>query len=71
MGAAFAKALTLKMGQTHAPRYLKLLLEKIQSGDIDCPPIISHRFPLERAPEAYEMFNRRENGCTKVVLRPS
>lgn len=71
MGAAFAKGLTLKMGQTHAPRYLRPLLQRIQNGEIDSTFVISHRFPLEKAPEAYEMFNRKEYGCTKVVLQPS
>jgi threonine dehydrogenase-like Zn-dependent dehydrogenase len=71
MGAAFAKGLTLKMGQTHAPRYLRPLLDRIQLREIDSTSVISHRFPLEQAPEAYDLFNRREDGCTKVVMRPS
>lgn len=71
IGAAFAKGLTLKMGQTHTPRYLKPLLRRIQEREIDCPPVISHRFPLGQAADAYELFNSREEGCTKVVLRPS
>jgi len=71
IGAAFAKGLTLKMGQTHTPRYLQPLLQRIQEGEIDCPAVISHRFPLEHAAEAYDLFNKKEDGCTKVVLRPS
>jgi threonine dehydrogenase-like Zn-dependent dehydrogenase len=71
MGAAFAKGLTLKMGQTHAPRYLRPLLDRIQDGQIDPSFVISHRSTLQEAPAAYAMFNRRENGCTKVVMRPS
>ena len=71
MGAAFAKGLTLKMGQTHAPRYLRPLLNRIQGGEIDPSYVISHRFPLAEAPAAYNLFNRREEGCTKVVLKPS
>jgi threonine dehydrogenase-like Zn-dependent dehydrogenase len=71
IGAAFAKGLTLKMGQTHTPRYLQPLLQRIQEGEIDCPAVISHRFPLEHAVQAYDLFNKKEDGCTKVVLRPS
>jgi threonine dehydrogenase-like Zn-dependent dehydrogenase len=71
MGAAFAKALTLKMGQTHAPRYLRPLLDRIHGGEIDPSFVISHRFTLEDAPSAYHLFSRREQGCTKVVMRPS
>jgi len=71
IGAAFAKGLTLKMGQTHAPRYLRPLLELIDRGEIDPSFVISHRMTLEEAPAAYEMFNRRSDGCTKVVMRPN
>jgi threonine dehydrogenase-like Zn-dependent dehydrogenase len=70
MGAAFAKGLTLKMGQTHAPRYLRPLLQRIAKGEIDPSFVISHRTTLDRAPQAYEMFNNR-GACTKVVMRPS
>ncbi len=70
MGAAFAKALTLKMGQTHAPRYLRPLLERIAKGEIDPSFVISHRTTLDRAPQMYEMFSHR-GACTKVVMRPS
>jgi threonine dehydrogenase-like Zn-dependent dehydrogenase len=71
IGAAFAKALTLRMGQTHVPKYSRTLLDQIQAGKLDPPSVISHRLPLEQAPRAYEMFNARTDGCTKVVLSPS
>jgi threonine dehydrogenase-like Zn-dependent dehydrogenase len=32
--------------------------------------IISHRVPLEKAPHAYQIFNRKEDNCVKVVLKP-
>jgi threonine dehydrogenase-like Zn-dependent dehydrogenase len=69
-GAAFGKGLTLKMGQTHAQRYLEPLFERIQGGEIDPSFIITHRLPLEKAPEAYKMFREKENGCIKVVMTP-
>jgi threonine dehydrogenase-like Zn-dependent dehydrogenase len=70
-GAAFAKALTLKMGQTHTHRYMRPLLERIQNGDIDPSFVITHRMRLEDAPHAYEMFERKMDSCIKVVLQPS
>jgi threonine dehydrogenase-like Zn-dependent dehydrogenase len=70
MGAAFGKGLTLKMGQTHAPRYLRPLLQRIENREIDPSFVISHRVPLDDAPAAYEMFNQKQDGCTKVVLKP-
>jgi len=71
MGAAFAKGLTLKMGQTHVHRYMKPLLHLIEHGAIDPSFVISHRFALEDGPAAYKMFQEREDGCTKVVMHPS
>lgn len=70
MGAAVNKGLTLKMGQTHVHRYGKPLLEKIESGAIDPSFVITHRLPLEQAPDAYKTFRDKQDGCIKVVLKP-
>lgn len=70
LGMAFGKGLTFKMGQTHAHRYMRPLLEKISSGDINPAEIITHRMRLDEAPEAYRIFANKEDKCIKVVLRP-
>ena len=70
-GAAFAKGLTFRMGQTHVHRYLRPLLEHIEQDRIDPSFIISHRLPLSLAPEAYRMWNDKNDDCTKVVLDPT
>lgn len=70
LGAFVNKALTLKTGQTHVQRYMRPLLGRIESGEIDPTFVISHRLPLEHAPEAYDMFCKKQDRCTKVVLRP-
>jgi threonine dehydrogenase-like Zn-dependent dehydrogenase len=70
-GAAFGKGLTLKMGQTHVHNYLEPLTKRIQgNGQAGFDPsfIISHRIPLEEAPEAYDLFNKAKGECLKVVL---
>jgi threonine dehydrogenase-like Zn-dependent dehydrogenase len=69
-GAAFNKGLTFKMGQTHVQRYTQPLLNLISNGKIDPSFIITHQLPLESAPEAYETFKQKEDGCIKVVLKP-
>jgi len=33
--------------------------------------IVSHELPLEKAPEGYEHFDARDDGWTKVVLKPA
>ena len=70
MGAAFGKGLTLKMGQTHVHRYLPLLMQRIERGEIDPSFVITHRLRLEDAPDAYRTFRDKKDGCVKVVLRP-
>jgi threonine dehydrogenase-like Zn-dependent dehydrogenase len=70
IGAAFAKGLTLKLGQTHVHKYMRPLLERIRRGDIDPSFVISHTLPLDEAPRAYRMFRDKENECTKVVMKP-
>ena len=70
LGAAFAKGLTLKMGQTHMHRYLPLLLGRIERGEIDPSFIITHRVGLDDAPEMYRTFRNKQDDCIKVVMRP-
>jgi threonine dehydrogenase-like Zn-dependent dehydrogenase len=71
MGAVVNKALTIKSGQTHVHRYLQPLLELIEKGDVDPSFVITHRVPLEEAPDAYKMFAEKQDECVKVVLKPA
>jgi threonine dehydrogenase-like Zn-dependent dehydrogenase len=70
IGAAFAKGLTLRMGQTHVQKYGAQLLARIEADEIDPSFVITHRLPLREAPLGYAMFNDKENGCIKVVMKP-
>jgi threonine dehydrogenase-like Zn-dependent dehydrogenase len=70
MGAFMNKALTMKTGQTHMMRYMKPLLERVEHGDIDPSFVVSHRVPINKAPEMYKVFRDKEDRCTKVVLDP-
>ncbi len=69
-GAAFAKGLTFKMGQTHVQKYLRPLLELIERGDIDPSFVITHRLRLEDAPQGYEIFKHKQDECIKIVMQP-
>lgn len=70
IGALMEKGLTVKTGQTHVQKYLRLLLDMIGEGKIDTTYIISHRLPLEDAPTGYKMFKEQPDEVTKVVLKP-
>ena len=69
-GAAFAKGLTFKMGQTHVHKYMKPLLEKVQNGEIDPSFVITHRIDLADAAAGYATFKNKEQDCIKVVMKP-
>ena len=56
-GAAFAKGLTFRMGQTHVKKYMQPLLDRIERGEIDPSFVITHRLPLDDAP-------RRRTRCS-------
>jgi threonine dehydrogenase-like Zn-dependent dehydrogenase len=64
------RSLTLRTGQTHVHRYTASLLDRIERGQIDPSFVITHRTPLQDAPEAYQIFNDKRDDCVKVVLRP-
>jgi threonine dehydrogenase-like Zn-dependent dehydrogenase len=69
-GSAMNRSLTIKTGQTHAHRYLRPLLERIEKGEIDPSFVVTHRMNLDDAPQAYDMFLNKEDECVKVVLKP-
>jgi threonine dehydrogenase-like Zn-dependent dehydrogenase len=71
IGTAFAKGLTIKMGQTHVQKYLRPLFDRIQKGEIDPSFVITHRLELKDAPNAYSIFEKKQDDCIKVVMRPS
>jgi threonine dehydrogenase-like Zn-dependent dehydrogenase len=70
MGAAFNKGLTFKMGQCHVHGYMPTLFDKIETGDIDPSFVVTHILPLREAPQAYEIFKKKIDGCIKVVMKP-
>jgi len=70
-GDAFEKGLTFKMGQTHAQQHMPKLLEHIQAGDLKPEVIITHHMALEDAARGYDIFEKAEEDCRKVVLTPS
>ena len=44
------------------------ILSLIAQGKIDTTPLITHRFPLSRIEEAYDVFENRKDGVIKVAL---
>ena len=69
-GDAFEKGIGFKTGQTHVQRFMPELLTFIEEGKLRPEAIISHRMTLENAAEGYKMFDKKEDDCRKIVLRP-
>jgi len=69
-GDAFDKGIGFRMGQTHVQRFMPELLEFIGQGKLRPEAIITHRLPLEQAADGYRIFDKKEEECRKVILRP-
>ncbi len=68
----FDKQLTLRMGQTNVRRWSDELFALLNRDEdlFGVDDLATHRVPLEAAPDAYRTFQRKEDGCVKVVLKP-
>jgi threonine dehydrogenase-like Zn-dependent dehydrogenase len=68
----FDKGVQLRMGQAHVKRWIDDLLP-LCSDDADplgTGDLLTHPMPLEQAPRGYEIFQKKEEGAIKVVLKP-
>lgn len=70
LGQMLDKAISVFTGQAPVHTHIDQLLEFIEKGEIKTDDIITHRLPLDQAPHAYEIFNKKQDGCVKVVLQP-
>ena len=68
IGSLMNRSITVRAGQCHVQRYSRPLLNRIEQGEIDPSFVITHRLPLEEAPNAYETFKQKQDDCVKVVL---
>jgi threonine dehydrogenase-like Zn-dependent dehydrogenase len=68
----FDKGVQIRMGQAHVKRWVEDVMPLLANdGDpLGVDDLATHRLPLDRAPAAYEMFQRKEDGAIKVVLAP-
>lgn len=69
-GDFFSRNITLKMGQCPAHSYVDPILKLIQKGEFDPTDIITHRIPLDKGSYGYEIFDKKEDECIKVILKP-
>jgi threonine dehydrogenase-like Zn-dependent dehydrogenase len=67
---AYNKNLTFKTGRCPARHYMARLVPLVQQKKYELASIISHRLPLSEGARGYEVFDKKRDGCTKVVLTP-
>jgi glutathione-independent formaldehyde dehydrogenase len=70
IGKFFEKGLRMGVGQCDVKRYNRQLRDLIITGRATPSFVVSHELPLDKAPKAYEKFDKRADGYTKVVLHP-
>jgi len=70
IGRFFEKGLRMGTGQCNVKRYNRYLRDLIIAGRAKPSFVVSHEFPLDKGPMAYEKFDKRIEGYTKVVLHP-
>ncbi|MFB7938861.1 zinc-dependent alcohol dehydrogenase [Streptomyces sp. NPDC056049] len=67
----FDKQLTLRMGQANVLRWVDDILPLLTDGDpLGVDDFATHRLPLEQAPDAYAMFQKKQDGAVKVLFSP-
>jgi len=68
MGLLWIKALSVRSGHANVLAHVDSVLAMMSAGLLDPAPLVTHRMELDEAPQAYELFDRRE--ALKIVLRP-
>jgi threonine dehydrogenase-like Zn-dependent dehydrogenase len=67
----FDKQIQLRMGQANVKRWADQIMPLLTDGDpLGVESFHTHRVPLDQAPEAYEKFQKKEDGAVKVLLKP-
>ena len=66
----FDKGLTMQFGQAQVHLFIDECFQMVQNGSVVLDDIITHRLPLEKASDAYDMFKQKTDDCVKVVLKP-
>ncbi len=67
----FDRGLQLRMGQAHVKRWIDDILPLVVDDDVlGVEDLATHKVPLDEAPHMYEVFQKKDDDCIKVVLKP-
>ena len=72
MKTLFDKQVSIRMGQCNVQAWIDDLMPLVEdpSDPLGLENLVTHTVPLEQAPAMYEIFQKKEEGCIKVVLKP-
>jgi threonine dehydrogenase-like Zn-dependent dehydrogenase len=68
----FDRGITMRMGQCHVKRWIDDLMPAVldESDPLGTLDMTTHHLPLDQAPHGYEIFQKKQDDCIKVVLNP-
>ena len=68
----FDRGIQLRMGQCHVKRWIDDIMPLVldDADPLGTETLATHLLPLEEAAHGYEMFQKKEDGCVKVLLQP-
>ena len=71
MMTMFDKQIQLRMGQANVKRWVDDIMPLLTDADpLGVDTFATHRLPLSEAPHAYEIFQKKQDGAVKIVLKP-
>lgn len=70
LGQIFDKGLRIQAGQAPVHKVIDELLDYVKDGKVVLDDIITHRLSIDEVAKGYEIFDKKEDDCVKVVLDP-
>ncbi|WP_328810785.1 zinc-dependent alcohol dehydrogenase [Rhodococcus sp. NBC_00294] len=71
MMTMFDKQIQLRMGQANVKRWVDDIMPLLTDDDpLGVDDFATHTLPLTQAPHAYEIFQKKQDGAVKIILRP-
>lgn len=69
-GDLMNRNINIRMGQAPVIPYMPRLYNLLAEDKVDPSDIVTHKLPLDKAEYGYDVFDTKQDGCIKVVLKP-
>ena len=71
MFTLFDKQIQLRMGQANVKRWVDDIMPLLSDEDpLGVEHFATHQVPIDQAPEAYDVFQKKDDGAIKILLKP-